>query len=75
MKTKLAALTPDQWLDANRIWRQLQRTNYTIATLLLDGCTKKEAADAMGWNIRSLNVVLKDFRDDLKYAGITKPTP
>ena len=67
---KRVVLTPQQLVDAAAVWRQLERTNYTIATLLLDGCTKKEIAIALGWNIRSLSVVLKDFRDDLRSSGI-----
>jgi hypothetical protein len=61
-------------VDAAACWRSLERCNYTIATLLLAGRSRKEIAAAMRWDMTSVRSFLAPFRKDLHAAGIKKST-
>jgi hypothetical protein len=71
---KTAMLTVKQYIDAAAVWRDLERHNFTVATLLLAGKSRREIAAAMRWDMTSVRSFLAPFRNDLHAAGIKKPT-
>jgi len=59
-------LSPDDAVKAAAVWRQLERTNYSVTDYLQQGLTRKEIAAKLGWSPESLRRFLSGFTKHLR---------
>ena len=61
-RTKDIFLSPSEFKDVSRTWRELQRNSPFLAQLIVEGLSRKQIAARLKWSTQSLSYVLKEYR-------------
>lgn len=64
-KTSDVYLSPEEFAQVTKTFRELQRNNPFLAQLIVEGLNKKQIAARLKWSMQSLNFVLANYRVDV----------
>ena len=71
-RTKDVYLTPAEFKEVSRTFRELQRNSPFLAQLIVEGLCRKQIAARLKWSTQSLAYVLKEYRIGLDKAEVYK---